>query len=329
MIMFELDKYPNREAFSRAMYRVMERNENVIAMAGDTSKSMGFDRAMRTFPKRVLNVGIAEQNMINMAVGMASIGYLVFATSHAPFATLRVMEQIRTFVCYPKFNVKIAGGIAGLSGSEEGVTHQGTEDVALMRILPNMTVVVPADSCSTEVIVEEIAKHDGPAYIRLGKNPLPKVFDANYQFVPGKANFLREGNDVTIICNGSMVSRTLLAAKKLANDGIQARVLEMPCVKPIDVEAIVKCASDTGAIVSAEEHTIIGGLGSAIAETLSEVFPTPLVRVGLKDVFAESGDQKILMDHYGMAVEDLISAAKKSIRMKKEYYNNGAQVLSI
>jgi transketolase len=314
--MFKLDEYPNRIAFGKTLYRIMERDTNVVAMAGDTGKSMGFSPAMEAFPNRALNVGIAEQNMINMAAGMASLGYLVFTTSHAPFATLRVMEQIRTFVCYPNLNVKIVGGIAGLSGSEEGVTHQGIEDIALMRILPNMRVFVPADSSSTEVITEKIAKHNGPAYIRLGKNPLPKVFDANYQFVPGKANLLQEGDDVTIICNGSMVSRTLIAAKKLTNDGIQARVLEMPCVKPIDIEAIVKCASDTNAIVTAEEHTIIGGLGSAVTEVLSEILPTPVIRVGLKDAFAESGDQNILMDHYGMAIEDLINAAKKAVQMK-------------
>jgi transketolase len=315
--MFAMDEYTNRIAFGKAVYRVMERDENVIAMAGDTGKSMGLGPAEKAFPNRALNVGIAEQNMINMAAGMASLGYQVFATSHAPFVTLRVMEQIRTFVCYPKLNVKIAGGIAGLSAGEEGATHQGFEDVGLMRILPNMTVVVPADSASTEVIVEEMAKHQGPAYIKLGKNVLPKVFDTNYQFVFGKANYLREGADVTIICNGIMVSRSLLAAEKLANEGIQARVLEMPCVKPFDIEAVVKSASDTGAIVSAEDHTVIGGLGSAVAEALSETLPTPVVRVGLRDVFTQSGAHDVLLDYYGMAVEDLVNAVQKAIKIKK------------
>jgi transketolase len=315
--MFQLDEYPNSKAFGRAIYRVMERNENVIAMAGDTGTRIGLGPAMQAFPNRVLNVGIAEQNMVNMAAGLASLGYLVFVTSHTPFVTLRVMDQIRSFVCYPNFNVKIAGGMAGLSAGMNGVTHQGIEDVTLMRVLPNMTVVVPADFCSTNVITEEIARHDGPAYIRVGGR-LPKVFDANYQFVIGKANFLREGTDLTFICNGAMVSRTLWAAEQLANEGIKARVLEMPCVKPIDVEAIVKCASDTRAIVTAEEHTIIGGLGGAVAEVLGEVFPTPLVRIGIKDVFTQSGKPDILRDHYGMAIMDLVSAAKKAIQMKEK-----------
>jgi transketolase len=315
--MYKLDECQNQEAFGRAVYQILERNENVIAMTGDTVSTTGFKMAMQTFPNRVFNVGIAEQNMINMAAGMASLGYLVFASSHAPFVSLRAIEQIRTFVCYPNFNVKIAGGMAGLSAGTDGVTHQGLEDVALMRTLPNMTVLVPADACSTKVIIEEIAKHSGPAYIRVAKNFQPKVFDVNYQFMLGKANFLREGNDMTIICNGAMVSRTLIAAEKLTNEGINVRVLEMPCVKPIDVEAIVKCASDTGAIVTAEEHTIIGGLGGAVAEVLSETFPTPLVRVGRKDVFLETGEQDILMDHFGMAIKDLIDAAKKVIQMKK------------
>jgi transketolase len=315
--MFEFDEYPNRIAFGKTVHRIMERDENIIAMAGDTGKSMGFGPAMEAFPKRALNVGIAEQNMVNMAAGMASLGYQVFITSHAPFATLRVMEQIRTFVCYPKLNVKIAGGIAGLSGGEEGATHQGIEDVGLMRLLPNMTVLIPADYCSTEVIMEQIAKHNGPAYIKLGKDKLPKVFDANYQFELGKAHYLREGADVTIICNGIMVSRTLLAAEKLANEGIQARILEMPCIKPLDVEAIVKCASDTGAIVTAEDHTIIGGLGSAVTEALSETLPTPVMRIGLRDVFAQSGPHDVLLDYYGMGVDDLVSAAKQAIQMKK------------
>jgi transketolase len=317
--MIKLDEYPNREAFGRALHRIMERNENVVAMAADTCKWMGLSLAMQAFPNRVLNVGIAEQNMINMAAGMALLGNLVFAGTYGPFVTLRVMEQIRTFICYPNLNVKIVGGLSGLSNGMEGVTHQGLEDVALMRILPNMTVIVPADSCSTEVITEEIAKHKGPTYIRWGHNSLlPKVFDTNYQFVLGKANFLREGTDLTIICNGTMVGRALLATDELSNEGISARVLEMPCVKPIDTEAIVKCASDTGAIVTAEEHTIIGGLGSAVAEVLCEVFPTPLVRVGINDVFTDSGEQNFLMDKFGMAIEDLINAAKTAIQMKKK-----------
>jgi transketolase len=314
--MFEMDECEIQEAFGRAIYRIMERDENVIAMSGDTIGTIGFKKVLQAFPKRVLNVGIAEQNMINMAAGMATLGYSVLATSHATFASLRVFEQIRTFVCYPNLNVKIAGGMAGLTAGEDGVTHQSREDIALMRILPNMMVLVPADACSTEVITEQIAKHNGPAYIRVGKHSLPKIFDVNYRFVIGKANFLREGNDVTIICNGGMVSRSLLAAENLINEGIQARVLEMPCVKPIDVEAIVKCASDTGAIVSAEEHTIIGGLGCAIAEVLCETLPTPLLRVGLKDVFTESGEQNILMDHYGMAIKDVVNAAKRAVQMK-------------
>jgi transketolase len=317
VIVFKMDEYPNREAFGKAVYRIMEHNENVIALAADTGKSMGFGPIMHKFPNRALNVGIAEQNMINMAAGMASLGNLVFAATYAPFASLRVMEQIRTFVCYPNLNVKIAGSMGGLSGGADGVTHQGLEDVALMRLLPNMTVLVPADSCSTEVIIEQIAKHKGPAYIKLGKPISPQIFDSNYQFVIGKANFLREGSDLTIFCNGAMVSRTLLAVEKLAAEGIQARVLEMPCVKPIDTEAIIKCASDTGAIVTAEEHTIIGGLGSAIAEVLSENLPTPLVRIGIKDVFTESGEQNILMDQYGMGIVDIIKAAKKALQMKK------------
>jgi transketolase len=239
-MMFTMDQYSNRVAFGNAVCRVMGRDENVVALAGDTGKSMGFGPAEKAYPRRALNVGIAEQNMINMAAGLASLGYLVFATSHAPFATMRVLEQIRTFLCYPKLNVKIAGGIGGLSAGEEGATHQGFEDVGLMRILPNMTVLVPADCASTEVITEELAKHNGPAYLKLGKNAFPKIFDADYQFELGKANYLREGADVTIICNGIMVHRTLMAAEQLANEGIQARILEMPCIKPLDVEAVVK-----------------------------------------------------------------------------------------
>jgi transketolase len=316
-MMFTMDQYSNRVAFGNAVCRVMGRDENVVALAGDTGKSMGFGPAEKAYPRRALNVGIAEQNMINMAAGLASLGYLVFATSHAPFATMRVLEQIRTFLCYPKLNVKIAGGIGGLSAGEEGATHQGFEDAGLMRILPNMTVLVPADCASTEVITEELAKHNGPAYLKLGKNAFPKIFDADYQFELGKANYLREGADVTIICNGIMVHRTLMAAEQLANEGIQARILEMPCIKPLDVEAVVKCASDTGAIVTAEDHTIIGGLGSAVAETLSGTYPTPVVRVGLQDVFAQSGAYDVLLDHYGMAVADLVEAAKQAMRMKQ------------
>lgn len=306
---YQMDPITTREAFGNAMFRVAQRDKMVAAVSADTPKSLGFGKMMEAYPERALNCGIAEQNMMALAAGMAAEGYLTFAASYGTFTCMRALEQFRTFVAYPNLNVKVAGGMAGLSGGVEGVTHQSIEDIGIMRTIPNCVVAVPADAASTEVITEALAKHYGPAYIRLGRGKSATVFDGNYHFELGKANLLGDGADVTIICCGSTVRRCIDAREQLARRGIHARLLEMPCIKPLDEEAVLKAARETGAIVTAEENTIIGGLGGAVAELLGEKCPTVMKRCGVPDVFAESGELDDLMDVYGLSVADIMEAA--------------------
>jgi transketolase len=312
-----MDDISTRDAFGNAVLRIADTDGNMLAFSADTSKSMGLSQMAKKYPDRVIDVGIAEQNMMTAAAGAATVGNLVFATTYSVFTCMRACEQVRTFVAYPNLNVKIAGGMSGLSGTYEGVTHQGTEDIAIMRCVPNMTVVVPADAASTEVIVAEVAKHHGPVYIRLGRYAVSKVFDENYKFRIGKANIIKsEGKDATIICNGVMVGRALEAEKVLAARGYDIKLIEMPCVKPIDAGSIIEAAAQTGAIITAEEHNILGGLGSAVAEVVVQKRPVPMGFVGINDVFAESGHHAELLDKYGMSVQNIIDKAIEVIARK-------------
>ncbi len=306
------DVISTRDAFGRAVLDVMRADPTAVALAADTGKSMGFDGAAKEFPNRVFNTGIAEQNMVNMAAGLAAVGKRVFIGTYAPFLTLRAAEQIRTFLCYPNLPVKMAGAMGGLSGGIEGVTHQGIEDIAVMRALPNMSVVVPADAVAAYKITVAVAQLDSPVYIRLGRYVMPSVFGDDYRFEFGKANLLADGSDLTLICCGCMVERCLRANEKLRGMGINARVLEMPTIKPLDTEAVARAAAETGAIVTAEEHSVIGGLGSAVTEAVAELCPVPVERVGVNDRFAESAGQEELMDAYGLSVDDVIGKALKA-----------------
>ncbi len=312
-----MDDISTRDAFGNAVLRIAETDANVLAFSADTAKSMGLGKMAKKFPDRVIDVGIAEQNMMTAAAGAATVGNLVFATTYSVFTCMRACEQVRTFVAYPNLNVKIAGGMGGLAGTYEGVTHQGTEDIAMMRCVPNMTVVVPADAASTEVIVAEVAKHYGPAYIRLGRYAVPKVFDEKYKFQIGKANVLKsDGKDATIICNGVMVDRALQAEKILAAKGYGVKIIEMPCIKPLDADSILEACEQTGAIITAEEHNIIGGLGSAVAEVVVQNRPVPMGFIGINDVFAESGHHAELLDKYGMSVQSIVDKVIKVIASK-------------
>ncbi|MDR0294158.1 MAG: transketolase family protein [Oscillospiraceae bacterium] len=304
--MIQYDKISSRDAFGNALLRIAEENPLLVGIGADTTKSMGMQKLSEKYPERVINIGIAEQNMTAVAAGMAATGFQVYAASYAPFSTLRAAEQVRTFIAYPNLDVKIVGGLGGLSGNIEGVTHQGLEDVAVMRSIPNMTVVIPADAASTEVITEEIARIRGPVYLRLGRGAVEKVFDAGYRFQIGKANVLKaDGSDAAIICNGAVVARALRAAQLLDANGVKARVIEMPCVKPIDADAVVESAAATGAVITVEEHNIIGGLGSAVAEVLGGRRPSPLLRIGIEDIFTESAPHNDLLDRYGFRPEDM------------------------
>ena len=306
-----------REAYGEALKEIGGKNEQIVVLDADLSKSTKTNVFAKAYPQRFFNVGIAEQNLVGTAAGLAASGKIPFVSTFAMFAAGRAFEQIRNSVCYPKLNVKVAATHAGLTVGEDGASHQAIEDVSLMRSLPNMTVLVPADEEETRQAIAWAAAYQGPVYIRLGRMSVDNVSPEGYVFAPAKAAILTEGNDVTLIANGVMVTAALEAAKTLAAEGIQARVINMASVKPLDAAAVVSAAKETGAIVTCEEHSIIGGLGSAVAEVLAEQAPAPLERVGVKDTFGESGKPKELLAKYGLTAADVAEAARRVVARKK------------
>lgn len=314
----ETMKANTREAFGKALLNLAREHDNVCAIAADTGKSMHTTLMAQEFPERVFDAGIAEQNMMMVASGLASTGKVVFAATYAVFTSMRALEQIRTFACYPKLNVKVVSGLAGLSGAQEGVTHQSVEDLAIMRSLPNMTVLVPADAVAVEQAVRAAYEQEGPVYIRLARQASPILFDENYKLEVGKANLLTEhGRNLTIVVCGLVVSRVLQAARELAAEGIGVRVLEMPSIKPIDAVAVEQAARETGAILTVEEANVLGGLGGAVAEVVGETYPVPVRRIGIRDTFAESGDYEDLLDRYGLSVADIKRGAVELLQRKR------------
>ena len=298
------DAISTREAFGQALVEKARENKKIYALGADTTKSMGFVPMMSEFPDRVINCGIAEQTMALMGAGIASCGGKAIVATYAPFASMRMAEQIRTFICYPNLDVKVVAGLGGLSGNIEGVTHQGLEDIGILRSMANMVVVVPADACSCKEISKVIIDYEGPVYLRIGRGPVKTVFENEYTFTIGKANLLsNEGNDIAIICNGVAVARVLRARQMWEKEGLKIRIIEMPCVKPIDTDIIEQAAKDCGAIVTVEEHNIIGGLGSAVCEVVAERYPVPVKRIGIDDIFTESGTHQDLLDKYNLSPE--------------------------
>ena len=313
----EFDKITNRDAFGNVVAELAEKNEDIMFLFGDTA-SVGGKKIYKQFPLRALNVGIAEQNMTLMGAGMAACGAKVFVATYAVFAAMRMLEQVRTFVAYPKLDVKIIAGMGGISAGEEGVTHQGTEAVNIMRNIPNMVVVVPADAASTEVITRAITEYTGPVYMSLGKNKFPKVFDESYQFEIGKANIMEEdGKDAAIICSGLVVSGCMRAQQSLRKVGYGVKLIEMPCIKPVDKETILWAAKECGLIITVEDNNIVGGLGGAVAEVLSETCNAKLCRMGLNDRFAESGNEFELLDKYGLNADAIVDKVETMIKQKR------------
>lgn len=305
-----------REAYGNALAAVGAKNKNIVVLDADLSKSTKTNVFKEQFPDRFFNVGIAEQNLISVGAGLAAAGKIPFVSSFAMFATGRAFEQIRNAVCYPKLNVKVCATHAGITVGEDGATHQSLEDIACMRVLPNMTVVVPADEAETTSVIEWAANYQGPVYVRLGRAGVDDTTPAGYQFVPGKSQTLVEGDDLTIIACGALVGPAVEGAKELAQAGISARVINMASIKPIDKDAIVKAAQETGAILTAEEHNVLGGLGSAVAEVVVQEAPVPMAFVGVQDSFGESGTPKELMAKYGLTAKDIVAAAKKLVARK-------------
>ena len=306
-----------RDAFGEALVELGEKNEKVVVLDADVSNSTRTIKFEERFPDRFFNVGVAEANMMNIAAGLATCGFIPFASTFSFLACLRAGEQIRTSIAYPELNVKIAAGYAGLSDSYDGTTHQSVCDIAIARSIPNLTVIVVADAQETKIAVPAIAQYKGPVFFRLSRAEVPVIFDKDHQFEIGKANILREGSDVTLIATGVMVVRVLEAADKLENEGVSAGIVEIHTIKPLDERIVLRAAEETKAIVTAEEHSILGGLGSAVAELLVKHYPVPLEMVGILDVFAESGGYEELLDKYGMGVTDIVKAVKAVLERKK------------
>ena len=286
-------------------------------MDADLAGSTKTSEFKKVAPERFVEVGIAEQDMIGVASGLAASGKTVFASTFAVFATGRCWEQIRLAVAYPKQNVKIVSTHCGISVGEDGASHQALEDIAIMRAIPNMVVISPADAHQAYAATMAIAEERGPCYMRLGRADFPLIYPEDVKFEIGKADILREGSDVTLIGTGQMVSYCLDAAKALSEEGISAEVINISTIKPLDADAVIGSVKKTGCAVTAEEHSIIGGLGSAVAEAISESCPVPLVRVGTKDTFGESGKAEMLMEKYGLTAKDIVKAAKDSISKKR------------
>lgn len=311
------DKIATREAYGNALAEFGS-DSRIVVFDADLSKSTKTDTFKKKYPERFFNMGIAEANMMVTAAGMASCGKIAFASTFAMFAAGRAFEQIRNSICYPRLNVKIGATHAGLTVGEDGASHQAIEDIAIMRALPNMTVISPADAVETRHAIKAAIEHDGPVYIRLGRLSVPVIFDeSNYKYELGKGITLSEGSDVTIIATGLMVHAALEAKDALKQEGINARVIDLHTIKPIDADIIIKAAKETGAIVTAEEHNIIGGLGSAVAEVVSENHPVPVLRVGVQDKFGKSGKPDVLLEMYGLTAANIAAKVKDVLKLRR------------
>lgn len=309
------EKIATRQAYGNALAE-FGANENIVVLDADLSKSTKTALFQEKYPNRFFNMGIAEANMMSAAAGMATCGKIPFASTFAIFAAGRACEQVRNSICYPNLNVKIGATHAGISVGEDGASHQMLEDISNMRVLPNMTIISPADAVETRLAVKAAIEYKGPVYLRLGRLAVPVIFDDTYEFEWGKGVLLKDGSDVTLVATGLMVHEALRAHEILKDKGISARVINIHTIKPLDKEILEKAARETGVIVTAEEHNIIGGLGSAVAETLAETFPVPVLRIGTLDKFGKSGKPPLLMKEYELMAEDIVKKAEKAIEMK-------------
>ena len=311
-----MSKIATRDAYGKALVKLGDINNNVVVLDADLSKSTKTYDFGKTYPDRFFNMGIAEQNLIGAACGFATAGKIPFASSFAMFASGRAFEIIRNSVCYPNLNVKICATHAGITVGEDGASHESVEDISIMRSIPNMTVLVPADGVEAEKMIFEVANVYGPTYVRLGRSAVDTIFTEDYKFEIGKGTVLTEGDDVSIIACGIMVNEAIKASEELKKEGINVRVINMSTIKPIDKELIIKSAKETKVVVTAEEHSITGGFGSAVSEVLVEECPTILKRVGIKDVFGDSGNPNDLLEKYGLTYKDIISSVKEVIAKK-------------
>lgn len=305
-----------RDAYGEALAELGETNKDIVVLDADLSGSTKTAVFAKKFPERFFNIGIAEQDMMGTAAGLAASGKIPFASTFAIFATGRAWEQVRQSIAYPKLNVKVVATHAGITVGEDGASHQSVEDIAVMRVIPHMTVIVPADGVETKKVIKEIVRYKGPVYVRLSRGKSPVIFDDSYSFEIGKGVVLKDGKDVSLIACGVMVSRALQAADILQKEGVSARVINISSIKPIDADLIIRAARETGCVVTAEEHSIIAGLGGAVAEVLAENCPVPIKRVGIEDKFGTSGDADLLMEVYGLTAGNIAKAAREVIKKK-------------
>lgn len=306
-----------RDAYGEVLAELGGENDKIVVLDADLSGSTKTGVFAKKFPNRFFNMGIAEANMVGTAAGLASVGKIPFLSTFAIFAAGRGWEQIRQSVAYPKANVKVVATHGGVTVGEDGGSHQSVEDVAIMRAIPNMTVIVPADGEETKGAIRAAAAHKGPVYVRLGRNKVPSVFPAGHKFEIGKGVVVVPGTDLTFITTGLMTAQAVIAAEKLKAEGISARVLHIGTVKPLDKELVEEAARETGAVITAEEHSVVGGLGGAVAEFLAETCPTIMKRVGVYDRFGTSGKSDELLKYFGLNAETLIEEAREIVSRKK------------
>jgi len=310
-----------RDAFGETLLALAEQRDDFVVLDADVAGGTGVAPFREAYPERFIQCGIAEQNMVSMAAGLSTTGVIPIVTCYAVFAAMRAIEQARNSVAYPRFNVKIVASHLGLDVGPDGPSHQALEDLAIFRAIPNFTVVAPADPVELAQALPAILDHDGPVYLRTGRSPLPTILAADHRFAIGRGSVLRAGTEATIVAVGVMVHRALKAAELLAAEGISCRVVNMPSIKPLDAELLIEAARQTGAIVTAEDHNIIGGLGSAVAEVLVENCPVPMLRHGIADRFAESGDPEGLAAKYRLQPTDLADSVRQVLKRK----SGGAQ----
>ena len=305
------DMIAPRDAFGDALVELGKTNQEIVVFDSDVGESTQTARFGKAYPDRFFQMGIAEANMVCAAAGMSTIGYTPWVSTFAVFLAKRAVDQIRVSIAYPKLNVKLNGAYGGIPTGKAGATHQAVQDIAVMRAMPNMTVLVASDAVETRQMVLHSAEHKGPLYLRTVRCPVPVIFDDKYRFELGKSYTLTRGNDVAIISTGMMTPKVLDAAKELDKEGIKARVIHMPTIKPMDEEAIVKASKEVGQIITVENHSMIGGLGGAVAEVLTEQAPCYLTRLGFPDVFGESGDDEKIFSKLGINTESIVAKAKQ------------------
>lgn len=315
--MADIIKTATRDAYGKALVELGDKNDKVVVLDADLAAATKTGMFKKAHPEKFFDCGISESNMMGVAAGLAASGYTVFASTFAMFAAGRAYEQVRNSIAYPHLNVKIGATHAGISVGEDGASHQCCEDIALMRAIPGMTIINPADDIEARAAVFAAADYEGPVYMRFGRLAVPRIFNEDYKFEWGKAVVLNEGTDVTICATGLMVNEAIEAQKLLAQQGISAEIINVHTIKPLDVETILKSAAKTGVIVTAEEHSVIGGLGSAVAEAVCEsAKPVPVIKLGVNDVFGKSGPAVELLHIYGLDAQNIVEKAKQAVSMK-------------